>query len=66
MLHLDYNWDLYPTGILLDDELNTDRLAWCPGDIFVLEKTDNGRLFIKKQTGVSKFVLEGIIEKDGE
>jgi hypothetical protein len=66
MLHLDYNWDLYPTGILLDDELNTDRLAWHPGDIFVLEKTDNGRLFIKKQTGVSKFVLEGIIEKDGE
>ena len=66
MLHLDFNWDLSPLGILLDEELNTERLGWKPGDVFVIEKTDSDRLFIKKQTGVTKFVLEGLIEKDRE
>jgi hypothetical protein len=66
MLYLDYNWDLSPSGILLDNELNTDGLNWHPGDVFVLEETANGRLVIKKQTGVSKFILEGVIKKDGE
>jgi hypothetical protein len=66
MLYLDYDWDLSPNGILLDRELNTDKLNWRPGDIFVIEETNNGRLIIKKQSGVTKFVLESIVEKDGE
>ncbi len=66
MLYLDYDWDLSPNGILLDRELNTDKLNWHPGDIFVIEETNNGRLIIKKQSGVTKFVLESIVEKDGE
>jgi hypothetical protein len=66
MLYFDYDWDLSPLGILLDRELDTDKLNWQPGDIFVVEETNNGRLIIKKQLGVSKFILEGIVEKDGE
>jgi hypothetical protein len=34
MLHLDYNWDLHPDKIILDEELNTDRLGWKSGDLF--------------------------------
>ena len=64
MLYLDYNWDLSPAGILLDNELNTDKLGWQPGDIFVLEETVAGKLIIRKQTGVTRFVLQGAIEKD--
>jgi hypothetical protein len=66
MLYFDYDWDLSPLGILLDRELDTDKLNWLPGDIFVVEETNNGRLIIKKQLGVSKFILEGMVEKDEE
>lgn len=66
MLHLDFNWDLSPNGIILDEELNTDRLGWQPGDIFVLEETATGKLIIKKQSGLRKMILEAAMEKEKE
>jgi hypothetical protein len=66
MIHLDFTWDLDPSGILLDEELNIGKLNWHPGDVFVLEETYNGRLFLKKKSGISKFILDSVIEKDRE
>ncbi len=34
MRHMDYDWDLSSQGIILDQELNTDRLGWRHGDLF--------------------------------
>lgn len=47
MLHLDYDWDLSPSGIKLDKELNVDRLGWKGGDYFQLVNI-NGQCYLKK------------------
>lgn len=55
MLHWDYNWDLYPNYLKLDDELDTDRLGWQEGDVFRFE-TYNGTRMLKKVDPIEKFV----------
>jgi hypothetical protein len=62
MLYLDYNWDLSPNGILLDEELNTDRLGWQGGDYFKLVNV-NGRQMLIKINEVEKFLVQGIEQK---
>lgn len=55
MLHFDYNWDLHPDRILLDQELNTDRLGWKHGDMFKFINID-GRQQLVKVDPVEVFV----------
>jgi len=55
MLYLDYNWDLNPRGILLDGELNTDKLGWKHGDLFKFINI-NGRQQLVKIDPVEAFV----------
>lgn len=47
MLHFDYNWDLYPNMIKLDEELNTDRLGWKHGDLFKFINVDGQQRLVK-------------------
>ena len=54
MRHFDYSWDLYPNYLLLDRELNLDKLGWKEGDIFRSE-TFNGQPMLKKIDPVEKF-----------
>lgn len=56
MLHLDYTWDLNSDGILLDEELNTDRLGWRHGDLFKFINV-NGRQKLVKIHPLEAFVL---------
>lgn len=58
MLHVDYSWDLYPEKIVLDEELNIDRLGWKGGDYFRLEN-HNGRAMLVKVHPLVKFLKEG-------
>jgi hypothetical protein len=58
MLHLDYNWDLSPSGILFDEELNIDKLGWKDGDYFKVE-TVNGRRILKKVDPLIMFLIKG-------
>jgi hypothetical protein len=48
MLYAGYDWDLSPGGIILDDEINLDKLNWNNGDYFKLVVTDTGRKYLKK------------------
>ena len=57
MLHLDYNWDLRPDRIILDEELNIDRLGWEGGDLFRLEN-HNGRVMLVKLNPLVKLIEE--------
>ena len=57
MLHFDYDWDLRPEGIILDSELNIDRLGWQGGDYFQL-KNVNGRAMLVKVDPLVKLVRE--------
>jgi hypothetical protein len=54
MLHFDYSWDLDSRRILLDEELNTDKLGWRAGDIFKFVNV-NGRQMLVKMDPVEQF-----------
>lgn len=58
MLHLDYSWDLYPDRIILDEELNIDRLGWKGGDYFRLVNV-NGKAMLVKVDPLEKFLRDG-------
>ena len=47
MLHFDYSWDLHNDRIILDEELNIDRLGWKAGDHFKLVNIDGKAMLIK-------------------
>lgn len=57
MLHFDYDWDLGPNGIILDPELNIDRLGWKGGDCFQLTNV-NGRAMLVKVDPLVKLIRE--------
>jgi hypothetical protein len=58
MLHYDYTWDLSSRGIILDAELNTDKLGWRGGDYFRLTNV-NGRAMLVKVDPLVKFIKDG-------
>ena len=59
MKHYDYDWDLEPDRIILDKELNIDKLGWRHGDCFKVINTD-GRAMLVKLDPVVKFIEEGL------
>ena len=61
MLYLDYQWDLSSDRIILDEELDLDRLGWQGGDYFKLVNV-NGRAMLIKQDALIKFIKEGTNE----
>ena len=56
MKHYDYQWDLYPNYLKLDDELPTDRLGWREGDVFLFVVRDGVKL-LKKVNELERFTL---------
>jgi len=59
MLHFDYTWDLHSNGIILDEELNINKLGWKHGDYFKLENR-NGKAMLIKTDPLVKFINDGI------
>jgi hypothetical protein len=55
MLYFDYSWDLSENRIILDEELNIDRLGWRAGDLFKIVNID-GRAQMIKVDPLEKFV----------
>jgi len=55
MKHFDYEWDLDPNRILLDNELNTDKLGYKHGDMFKFINI-NGQQMLVKLDPVEQFV----------
>jgi len=47
MLYYDYNWDLSRDRIILDEELNTDKLGWRAGDLFKLQNINGRQMLVK-------------------
>ena len=58
MLYIDYTWDLEPNRILLDHELDIDKLGWRGGDYFQV-KNVNGRAMLVKVDPLIKFLKDG-------
>lgn len=59
MLYFDYTWDLSPEGILLDEELNVNKLKWSAGDYFKLVETTDGKHKLVKVNELEAFILLG-------
>jgi hypothetical protein len=56
--YYDYDWDVSPESIILDKELNIDKLGWKAGDCFVVQNI-NGRTMLRKLDPLEKFIKEG-------
>ena len=58
MKYYDYDWDLSPESIVLDNELNIDKLGWKAGDCFVVQNI-NGRAMLRKIDPLEQFIKTG-------
>ena len=58
MKYYDYEWDLEPHRILLDEELNVDALGWRGGDYFQVKNVE-GRVMLVKVDPIVKFLIDG-------
>jgi hypothetical protein len=58
MLYVDYTWDLEPNRIILDQELDLDKLGWRGGDYFQVVNI-NGRAMLVKVDPLVKFLKDG-------
>jgi hypothetical protein len=58
MLYIDYSWDCSPSGIILDEEFNADKLGWKGGDYFQLVNV-NGRCYLRRVDPLVKFIKDG-------
>ena len=58
MKYYDYDWDLSSERIVLDGELNIDKLGWKAGDCFVVQNID-GRAMLTKVDPLVQFVKYG-------
>jgi hypothetical protein len=56
--YIDYDWDVSPERIVLDRELNIDKLGWKAGDCFIVQNI-NGRAMLRKLDPLEKFIKEG-------
>ena len=52
---MDYTWDLSKDRIILDEELDIDKLGWKSGDLFKVVNI-NGRAQLIKIDPLEKFV----------
>ena len=58
MKYVDYDLDIYEDRIILDSELNIDRLGWKAGDCFVVQNI-NGRAILRKVDPLVQFIKTG-------
>jgi anaerobic selenocysteine-containing dehydrogenase len=58
MKYIDYSWDLSPDRIILDEELDVDKLGWKHGDYFRVENR-NGQAMLVKVDPLVKFLKDG-------
>lgn len=54
MKYVDYDWDLRKDRIILDREINIDKLEWHAGDHFEIKNID-GQVQLVKVDPVLKF-----------
>ena len=63
MKYIDYSWDLNSNRIMLDQELNIDKLGWKAGDHFKLINV-NGQPQLVKVDPVVAFTKGYDIKKE--
>lgn len=62
MLYIDYNWDLTPTSMIPDAELNTEKLNWKTGDFWKVVDLNESRKALVKVDSLTALVTEEATE----
>lgn len=62
MLYIDYNWDLTPTSMIPDAELNTEKLNWKTGDFWKVVDLNENRKALVKVDSLTAMVTEEAAE----
>lgn len=57
MKYFDYIWDLTPTVMIPDEEIDTDKLEWKTGDFWQVTESSSGNKILVKVDPIVKFVL---------
>jgi hypothetical protein len=60
MLYVDFDWDVDKDGIILDKEINLQKLGWKEGDYFKLVECSDGRIRLTKLDTLEEFIIKGI------
>lgn len=55
MQYIDYIWDLNPDQLILDKDLDTKKLGWQTGDVFVLVEGSNQQKYLRKMSVLERF-----------
>ena len=58
MKYLDFDLEIYPDRIILDEDIKVDKLGWKGGDYFQLVNVNGRAVFIRTDPLV-KFVKDG-------
>lgn len=58
MKYIDYTWEIDGDKIILDEELNIDKLGWRGGDLFRVTNINGRAMLVKVQHPLEKMVLE--------
>jgi hypothetical protein len=58
VLYVDYDWNITPEKIILDESINLDKLGWTNGDIFEIQNI-NGQAMLVKIDPLIKFIRTG-------
>lgn len=58
MKYYDYEWDLHPDKIIIDPDIDIDKLGWKGGDYFKLVNI-NGQAQLVKLDPLLKFLKDG-------
>lgn len=58
MKYYDYEWDLHPDKIIIDPDIDIDKLGWKGGDYFKLVNI-NGQVQLVKLDPLMKFLKDG-------
>jgi hypothetical protein len=60
MLYLDFDWDIDKDGIILDKEINLQKLGWKQGNYFKLVECSEGRVKLAKLDELQEFIIKGV------
>lgn len=58
MKYYDYEWDLHPDKIIIDEAIDIDKLGWKGGDYFKLVNID-GKAQLIRLDPLLKFLKDG-------
>jgi hypothetical protein len=59
MQFIGYNWELTTTHMIPDNEIDTNKLGWKPGDYWQVKEKD-GKQFLVKVDPIVQFLFDGV------